>query len=109
MSKIKWLSVDDPKEIYQNNQTSIVFKHSPRCIISRIVLKKFEYDYAPSSKIDNFYLLNVISERQISNELSHLYNLNHESPQVLLIKSNKLLFDASHSDIKFKDLININC
>ena len=39
MSKIKWLSVDDPKEIYQNNQTSIVFKHSPRCIISKIVLK----------------------------------------------------------------------
>ena len=77
MSKIKWLSVDDPKEIYHNNQTSIIFKHSPRCIISRIVLKKFEYDYAPLSKIDNFYLVNVISERQISNELSHLYNLNH--------------------------------
>ena len=85
MSKIKWLSVDDPKKIYLNNQTSIVFKHSPRCIISRIVLKKFEYDYAPSSKIDNFYLVNVIRERQISNELSHLYNLNHESPQLLLI------------------------
>ena len=109
MSKIKWLSVDDPKEIYQNNQTSIVFKHSPRCIISRIVLKKFEFDYTPSSKIDNFYLVNVISERQISNELSQLYNLNHESPQVLLVKSNKLLFDSSHSDIKFKDLINVNC
>ena len=83
----------------------VIFKHSPRCIISKIVLKKFEFQYSDKCGIDKFFLINVIKEREISNQISTLFQLNHESPQLLLVKNKSLIYSASHSDINFKDLL----
>mgnify|MGYP000373305054 CR=1 FL=1 len=38
------------------NETLVVFKHSTRCGISRMVMKQFEDDYDTSLNIDLFYL-----------------------------------------------------
>ena len=105
MSKINWLTIEDlnNSELFKSN--CVIFKHSPRCIISRIVLKKFEFQYSDKCGIDKFFLINVIKEREISNQISTLFQLNHESPQVLLVKNESLIYSASHSDINFKDLL----
>ena len=52
--------------------------------------------------------MSLIKEH-ISNKIAAYFDLNHESPQLLLIKSNTLIYSASHSDISFKDLDRINC
>lgn len=105
MSKINWLTIEDlsNSELFKSN--CVIFKHSPRCIISKIVLKKFEFQYSDKCGIDKFFLINVIKEREISNQISSLFQLNHESPQVLLVKNESLIYSASHSDINFKDLL----
>ena len=109
MSKINWLTIDDLSNLDLFNDNCLIFKHSTRCIISRLVLKKFEFDYNNSISIDKFYLVDVIKERHISNQISSIFDLNHESPQILLIKSNSLIYNASHSDISIKNINEINC
>ncbi|MCH1557903.1 MAG: bacillithiol system redox-active protein YtxJ [Flavobacteriaceae bacterium] len=105
MSKINWLTIEDlnNSELFKSN--CVIFKHSPRCIISKIVLKKFEFQHSDKCGIDKFFLINVIKEREISNQISTLFQLNHESPQLLLVKNKSLIYSASHSDINFKDLL----
>ena len=105
MSKINWLTIED---IYNGdlfNSNCVIFKHSNRCIISRIVLKKFEFNYKRVNSLEKFYLVDVINQRDISNKIATYFDLNHESPQLLLVKNKSLIYSASHSDINFKDLL----
>lgn len=90
-----------------NIKYQLVFKHSTRCGISRMVIKGFESK--EENRIDSidFYYLDLLKHRELSNQLALEYNLRHESPQVLLIKNGVLISHASHSDIlafQLKDL-----
>ena len=109
MSKINWLTIEDINNGDLFNSNCVIFKHSKRCIISRMVLKKFEFNYKKVNSLEKFYLVDVVNQRDISNKIAIHFDLNHESPQLLLIKSNTLIHSASHSDISFKDLDKINC
>ena len=64
MSKIKWIEPNDNNDINYNDDFIVIFKHSYRCIISRIVLKKFEFDYKDFSNI-KFYLIDVVKNKKL--------------------------------------------
>ncbi len=77
----------------------LLFKHSSRCGISRMVLSRFEKKYADSLEDISCYLINVIDQRNLSNFLSEHYNVIHESPQLLLVSGDTCLSNASHNGI----------
>ena len=82
----------------------VLFKHSTRCIISRTVLKQFESDFhSIEDKID-WYLLDLLNHRDVSNEIAHRYNVTHQSPQILVIQNGKAVFNESHDGINVEDL-----
>lgn len=82
----------------------VLFKHSTRCIISRTVLKQFENDFhLIEDKID-WYLLDLLNHRDVSNEIAHRYNVTHQSPQILVIRNGKAVFNESHEGINVEDL-----
>ena len=105
MYEIKWIEPNDYNDINYGDDFIVIFKHSYRCIISRIVLKKFEFDYENFSNI-KFYLIDVVKNKKLSNELASGFNINHESPQLMVIKNGKLVHNSSHSSISFKNLKN---
>ena|SRR3989344_2777916 len=74
-----------------------LFKHSSRCSISSMALKRFE-DALKNVSIPS-YLLKVIENRNISNLVSSNFNVTHQSPQVLWIKNGVCIENASHTDI----------
>ncbi|MBL1410062.1 bacillithiol system redox-active protein YtxJ [Sphingobacterium faecale] len=99
-----WIPLNDQQQLqdiitnsYQ--KTIVIFKHSIRCSISRFVLNSFEneFDY-PKEKIEAFYL-DLIHFRDISNEIARRFNVQHQSPQILVIKNGKAVFSASHENI----------
>ena len=45
------------------------------------------------------YYLDVLSFRNISNEVSQTYKVVHQSPQLLIIKNETVVVHASHHDI----------
>ena len=81
----------------------VIFKHSTRCSISRMALKQFENEYNYEDKITP-YFLDLLNHRDISNEIALMFNVNHQSPQMIVIKNGIVLFNASHSDINTDDL-----
>jgi bacillithiol system protein YtxJ len=81
----------------------IIFKHSKRCSISRMALKNFENEYDLGESVAA-YFLDLISFREVSNEIASRFNVVHQSPQLLLIVGGKSVYDVSHSSIDAQEL-----
>lgn len=81
----------------------LIFKHSTRCGISKMVLKQFEKDFNWDNSIDT-YILDLLQHRDISNEIASRFGVQHESPQALLIKGGVVVTHASHGDINNMNL-----
>lgn len=81
----------------------VIFKHSTRCSISRMALKRFEAEYDLGDTVD-VYFLDLLEHRDISNEIASRFGVVHQSPQLLLIKEGKSVYTVSHSDIDAGEL-----
>lgn len=87
-----------------NDKPVVVFKHSTRCSISRFALKQFDANFNyPDNKMD-WYLLDLLNHRDISNEITRRYNIEHQSPQIVVIRNGKAVYSASHDAIDANDL-----
>lgn len=80
------------------NQPVAIFKHSTRCAISRMSLRQFEKQFNLQHEI-NPYFLDLLLHRDISDEIVQRFNVTHQSPQLLLIKDGKSIYNASHESI----------
>lgn len=87
-----------------NNKPVVLFKHSTRCSISRFALKRFDTEYDFSDNQMDWYLLDLLNYRELSNEIARRYNVEHQSPQIVVIKNGKAVFNASHDNIDVSDL-----
>ena len=105
---MNWISITDINQLQQIQQQSyqrpqVIFKHSTRCSISSMVLKRLERESVPDSM--DFYFLDLIKNRSISNSVSEMFDVYHESPQILLIKNGGCVYDESHYAISMDSLI----
>ena len=82
----------------------VLFKHSTRCIISRTALKQFDAAYDFSEEKMNWYLLDLLNHRDVSNEIASRYNVVHQSPQIVVIKKGKAIFSETHDSISVENL-----
>jgi bacillithiol system protein YtxJ len=81
----------------------VIFKHSTRCSISSVAERRLQKASLPED-ID-FYHLDLISYRQISNKIAEIFGVHHESPQVLVIKDGQCIYDESHLSISMDEII----
>lgn len=102
---MEWNQLRDRLEIEElllasENQKVVIFKHSTRCGISSMVLRRFEKEVA-SLKSDNvsFYFLDLIAHRETSNAIASTLAVNHESPQLIIIENRKVTHHSSHAEI----------
>lgn len=107
-SKITWNQLTDLGELNEivtlsNTKPVVIFKHSTRCSISRMALKQFENEFDIEDKMMP-YFLDLLNHRDVSNEIAVKFNVQHQSPQILVIKEGKSIFNTSHSDIDANDL-----
>ena len=91
----------DIKEL-SKNKPQLIFKHSTRCSISGVAKNRLEKS-TPPENID-FYFLDLIRNREISNKIAEDFSVFHESPQVLLIKNGECVYDESHSGISMDEI-----
>lgn len=99
---------DQLEEIDQNsseNKGVLIFKHSTRCSISSMAKSRMEREWTDNPDLPVYYL-DLIRYRSLSNLVAERYGVRHESPQILLIKDGKCVYDASHSSISAGDILS---
>ena len=84
----------------------LIFKHSTRCSISATALSRLERNWTDetSQKIKPYYL-DLIAFREVSNQIESKFNVEHQSPQILIIKDGKSIFDTSHMGISYQAIL----
>lgn len=108
-NSLDWNELTDLKQLdaiaSESSQIpAIIFKHSTRCGISRMSLKTFESEYAIAQDKAKPYFLDLLNYREISNEIANKFGVYHESPQVILIKDGKAIYNESHGSISAIEL-----
>jgi len=106
---VPWIQLTEMETLEEideisKKQTVAILKHSTSCGISRMVLRQFEQSYDLKDEQVKLYFLDLLNHRDISNKIASRFNVAHESPQLLVIKDGKVVFDASHSSIQAEKL-----
>jgi len=107
-SKITWRILEHTDQLDMIIQKSwetpvIIFKHSTRCSISRMALKQLESEFDVAGKVIP-YFLDLLQYRDISNEITTVFQVVHQSPQIIVIKNGVAIYNASHEDIASEDV-----
>jgi bacillithiol system protein YtxJ len=105
---MNWISLEDSKQLDEilaesNTQPVLIYKHSTRCNISRAAFDRLErkWDASAVGSVRR-YFLDLISFRDVSDRIADLFQVEHHSPQILVISKGKSVLDLSHYDIDFE-------
>ena len=105
IEEVPWHALTEKEQLEKiekesEEQPVVIFKHSTRCGISRMVLSNFERNYdLPKDKEVKLYFLDLIANRDVSNEVANRLGVRHESPQMIILKNREVVHHASHQSI----------
>jgi bacillithiol system protein YtxJ len=104
---MNWKIISDENQLEEIRQKSferpqVIFKHSTRCSISSVAKSRLDRSSDPEGM--DFYYLDLIRYRPISNRISELFDVHHESPQILLIRNGECTYDESHLSISMDEV-----
>lgn len=111
---MNWKKIDNLQVLNQikeesKNHPVLIFKHSTRCSISSMALNRIERSWQDDEmKSIQPYYLDLITYRDISNEIANEFGVYHQSPQVIVIKDGKAVYDNSHMGISYDELKQFN-
>ncbi len=110
---MNWLKLETLEQLQDIKSSStknmvLIFKHSTRCSISHMALARLERDWQAENMVDvKPYCLDLIRHRELSNLIAEEFEVEHESPQVLLIENGRAIYDQSHTAIRFAELASL--
>jgi bacillithiol system protein YtxJ len=101
---LNWKVLDDKGQIdnaieVSNKKPVVIFKHSTRCGISRMVLNQFQNNADFDEDTVLLLYLDLLSHRDISDEISNRFGIMHQSPQMIILKNEDVVHHSSHSAI----------
>lgn len=81
-----------------------IFKQSTTCPISADAFEEFK-SFLDSTSIDiGAYFVKVRETREVSNKIAEKTDIQHQSPQILLMKDEEILWNTSHTNITVESL-----
>jgi bacillithiol system protein YtxJ len=100
---MNWLELTDPKQLYNEileGGEHLIFKHSRRCSISVMALKRLERSEFYKCFKGGFWILDVLKSKSLSLSIAAELNIRHESPQVIVFSNKRVIHHASHLGIE---------
>jgi len=85
----------------------LLFKHSPRCGISFDIKSKVDTKLEQLSQKYDCYLVDVISERVLSQHIAKESGVMHQSPQLIIFDQGNVLYHSSHYGINLSQIMNL--
>ncbi len=109
-SSVNWFRLNTGEDLDQLIQKEsfekpvMLFKHSTRCSISSMALSRLENYWDIDEEALQPVYLDLIANRDISNKIAADLRVTHQSPQILIVKNGKCIYQASHNQIDVEDI-----
>jgi bacillithiol system protein YtxJ len=107
MELVELKTVDELKESIANSadRAQLLFKHSLTCPISTRAFSEFQSYLSSMASLEIDYKLIVVQKaRDVSNKAAEELGVRHESPQAILVRNGRAIWNASHFDITSNSL-----
>ena len=107
---MNWTELNSEQQIEEIKKESrslpvLIFKHSTRCSISSTALNRLERDWKEAEIAPlKMYYLDLLSHRNISQSVAESFDVEHESPQVLILKDGNPVYVRSHLAITYDEI-----
>ena len=103
-----WIHLTEENQIQNiiirsQEKPQVIFKYSNRCFLSEVIFRRLQKDCCPEA-ID-FYFLDLLAFRGISDKITEVFHVPHQSPQILLIRDGECIFEESHSEISLEEIM----
>jgi bacillithiol system protein YtxJ len=103
-SFLNWLPLTSLEQLEMiktesNAEAVLIFKHSTRCGISKMVIKQFEKLFTADHTNLKVYYLDLLNYRNISAAIGDEFKIVHQSPQLIVVRNGVSIHDAAHNDI----------
>jgi bacillithiol system protein YtxJ len=107
-----WNILSEPYQINEIIEASkrkpqLFFKHSTRCSISTMALNRFEKSGILDNEHMDCWYLDLLEFRPISSEIEKLTKVIHQSPQVIVVNNEQVVYSESHGMIDAVEILKI--
>jgi|SRR5690606_28951476 len=108
---MNWKKLTESTQIEEIKELSftkpvLIFKHSTRCSISSMSLDRLlrNWKTEDGEKVIPYYL-DLIAFRNLSDKIEADFGVAHESPQVIILRNGKAIYDNSHMGISYPEIM----
>lgn len=106
---MNWITITDETEvqnIYKSEEYSIIYKHSPSCMTSLMAYRQLKSEVQKAQEVDiPLYIVDVLKNRKEARAIATAFDVQHESPQLLLVKAGTCVYDTSHENVSLKAVL----
>ncbi|MFK8038993.1 MAG: bacillithiol system redox-active protein YtxJ [Crocinitomicaceae bacterium] len=87
-----------------NSKPQILFKDSVTCGISAFAKSRLTEGNDLLIDSADFNYLDLLKYRAISNHIADVFDVYHQSPQIIVLKNEKVVYTSSHHSIQPKEI-----
>ncbi len=98
LDKLLDLSEDGALAEAMAAEVAVIYKHSHRCPVSRLTMHEVS-EFVERRPDVPVYVVNVVRDRTLSQQLANDLGVQHQSPQVILLRGGHADTHASHRRI----------
>ena len=107
-----WILLENKEQIDQALESSTkkqiaFFKHSTRCGISVQVKTRLEEQWDIDVEELDLYYLDLLSYRSLSDYIAEKTQVIHQSPQLIVVKDHKVIYNSSHFSINYDNITSL--
>lgn len=88
-----------------NKQPVVLFKYSSECGSSTFLYEKLEKKILDKTIIAPIYLVTVQKMPALSEKISEMFDIKHESPQIIILNKGKVTYTAHHDNINLDHFV----
>lgn len=92
--------VSDTAELFDalGDGPAVIYKHSNRCGTCFRALKEVR-NFASRNPAVPVFMIDVVRDRPVSNQVAQHFDVWHESPQALVVRNDRSIWDGSHLQV----------
>jgi bacillithiol system protein YtxJ len=106
---MNWINADSTEKLDEikelsNSEKVLILKFSTGCGVNYAVRNLLEREWTDGEMRMKTYIVDVLASKELSGKIANDYAVEHESPQVLIIKNGKPVFTASHGRVLYSEI-----
>jgi len=107
--ELPWITLDSVEQLdvikeKSKVKTQVIYKHSRECVGSELVMERFVDNYQLTANDLDLHYLDLNDYEEVSNRTGQKFNIDNESPQLIVLRNEDVVIYTSNDAINMLNL-----